>query len=112
LKIGSVLRKVGLAIAYFYTTVYIISIVLPAIYCLRTGCKGAGEGDAFMPAFFLGPWGIVATAFSLHNAIQHIRERQSWSWIFWPLAIVFGIVLVATIAFFGWVIFETATHRR
>jgi len=105
------LRKLGLAIAYFITVVYILLIVLPGIYCLQHGCRGAGEGDAFMPAFFLGPWGAVATAFSLRNAIQNIRKRHSWSWVFWPLAIVFAIVLAGTIAFFGWVIFETVTHR-
>lgn len=105
------LRKLGLAISYFVAIVYFLSVLLPAIYCLRHGCKGPGELDAFMPAFFLGPWGAVATAFSLYNAIQHIRKRQTWSWVFWPLAIVFGIVLLATIAFLGWVVYETASHR-
>jgi len=101
------LRKLGLAISYFVTIVYILSIVLPAIYCLRTGCRGPGELDAFMPAFFLGPAGAIATAFSLRNAIQHIRNRSSWSWIFWPLAIIFAMVFIATIAFFAWVILKT-----
>jgi hypothetical protein len=104
------LRKLGLGVAYFVTIVYILSIVLPAVYCLRNGCRGPGELDAFMPAFFLGPWGAVATAFSLRSAIQRIRRRQ-WSWVFWPLAIIFAIILVGTVAFFAWVAYETAFHR-
>ena len=47
------LRKLGLAISYFVAIVYILSILLPSIHCLRHGCRGAGESDAFMPAFFL-----------------------------------------------------------
>ncbi|MFZ0760594.1 MAG: hypothetical protein WAM69_11630 [Candidatus Sulfotelmatobacter sp.] len=105
------LRKLGLAISYFIATVYILLILSPAVYCLQHGCRGP-ELDGFMPAFFLGPWGAVATAFSLRNAIQNIRKRQTWSWIFWPLAIIFAIVLIGTIAFFGWVIYETAAHHR
>jgi len=106
------LRRVGLAISYFVAVLYILSILLPSIYCLQHGCKGPGELDAFMPAFFLGPVGAVTTAFSLRNSIQNIKKRQTWSWLFWPLAIIFAIVLLATIAFFAWVIFETAVHRR
>ena len=105
------LRRVGLAIAYFIASVYILSILLPALYCLRQGCKGPGELDAFMPAFLLTPIGTIATAFSLHNTIQHIRKRQSWSWVFWPLAIIFAIVLLGAIAFITWVVYETAVHR-
>lgn len=104
------LRKIGLGISYFVAIVYILSILLPSIYCLRHGCRGP-ELDGFMPAFFLGPWGAVATAFSLRNAIQQIRKRQSWSWVFWPLAIIFVVVLLGTIAFFAWVIYETVSHR-
>jgi hypothetical protein len=47
----------------------------------------------------------------LYNAIQQIRKRQSWSWVFWPLAIIFAIVLLGIIVFIGWVIYETAFHR-
>ena len=104
------LRKLGLAISYFIAIVYVLSILLPSIYCLRHGCKGP-EGDAFMPAFFLTPIGAIATAFSLYNAIQQIRKRQSWSWVFWPLAIIFAIVLLGAIALIAWVIYETAFHR-
>jgi hypothetical protein len=73
------LRKLGLAISYFIATVFILSILLPSIYCLRHGCRGPGELDAFMPAFALFPFGAIATAFSLRNAIQQIRKRQPWS---------------------------------
>jgi len=106
-----VLRRVGLAISYFIATVYILSILLPSLYCLRHGCRGPGEGDAFMPAFFLTPIGAIATAFSLHNAIQQIRKRQSWSWAFWPVAILFAIVLLGAIAFIAWLVYALAVHR-
>jgi Ni/Fe-hydrogenase subunit HybB-like protein len=104
-------RRLGLTISYFIAIVYFLSIVLPSIYCLRHGCRGPGELDAFMPAFGLTPVGAIATAFSLRNAIQQIRKRQSWSWVFWPLAIVFAIVLLGAIAFIAWVIYQTASHR-
>jgi hypothetical protein len=106
------LRKLGLTISYFIAIVYILSIVLPAIYCLQHGCKGPGELDAFMPAFALTPLGAIATAFALHNSIQQIRREHSWSWIFWPLAVIFSIVLLAVIAFIGWMVYQTATHRK
>jgi hypothetical protein len=105
------LRKLGLAISYFIAIVYVLSILLPSIYCLRHGCKGP-EGDAFMPAFFLTPYGAIATAVSLYNAIQHIRKRQSWSWIFWPPAIIFAIVLLGAIAFVAFLIYELTIHHR
>ncbi|MGA8491522.1 MAG: hypothetical protein WB711_13935 [Terriglobales bacterium] len=104
------LRKLGLAIAYFIAIVYVLLILLPSIYCLQHGCRGP-ELDGFMPAFMLTPLGTIATAFSLHNAIQHIRKRQSWYWVFWPLAIIFAIVLLGAIVFTAWVIYETAFHR-
>jgi hypothetical protein len=53
----SVLRKLGLAISYFIAIVFVLSILLPAIYCLRHGCRGPGELDAFMPAFAFTPFG-------------------------------------------------------
>jgi hypothetical protein len=65
-----------------------------------------------MPAFALIPIGGIATAFSLLNAIQHIRKRQPWSWIFWSAAIVFAIVLLGTLAFIAILIYFTAFHRR
>ena len=104
------LRKLGLAISYFIAIVYFFSILLPSIYCLRHGCRGP-EGDAFMPAFFLTPIGTIATACSLYNAIQQIRKRQSWSWVFWPLAIIFTIVLLGAIAFIALLIYHLAFHR-
>jgi len=93
------LRRLGLAISYFIAIVYILSILLPSIYCLRHGCRGPGELDAFMPASALIPFGGIATAFSLSNAIQQIRKRHSWSWAFWPAAIVFAIALLGTVAY-------------
>ncbi|HKD63211.1 MAG TPA: hypothetical protein VKB40_04185 [Candidatus Acidoferrales bacterium] len=106
------LRRLGLAISYFIATVYFLAILLPSIYCLRHGCKGPGEGDAFMPAFALIPIGGIATAFALVNAIQQIRKRHSWSWVFWVAAIVFAILLLATLSVIALVIYFTAFHRR
>jgi hypothetical protein len=105
------LGKVGVAISYFITGVYILSILLPSIYCLQHGCRGPAELDAFLPAFGLTPFGAVATAFSLRNAIQHIRKKESWSWAFWLLAIIFAIVLLGVFVFVVWLIYETASHR-
>jgi hypothetical protein len=105
------LRKLGLAISYFISFIYILSIVLPGVYCYRHGCRGPGELDAFMPAFLFAPAGAIATAFSLRNAIQRIRRRSPWWEAFWPLAIVFAIVLSGTAAFLAWVVVETAFHR-
>lgn len=105
------LRKLGLSIAYFIAIVYFASILLPSVYCWQHGCKGPGELDAFMPAFMLGPVGAIGTAFSLRNAIQNLGKRQPWSWVFWPLAIVFAIVLLATMAFLAWMVYETVVHR-
>ena len=104
------LRKLGLAISYFIAIGYVFSILLPSIYCLRHGCRGPGELDAFMPAFMLTPLGGIATAFSLYNALQHIRKRQSWSWVFWPLTIIFAIVLLGVIALIALGIYYTASH--
>ncbi|MFZ0293112.1 MAG: hypothetical protein WAL52_05865 [Candidatus Sulfotelmatobacter sp.] len=105
------LGKLGLAISYFIAIVYIFSILLPGLYCLQHGCKGPGELDAFMPAFGLTPFGAIATAFSLQNAIQQIRKRSSWSWFFWPLAIIFAIVLLGVIALIALFIYYTVRHR-
>ena len=106
------LRKIGLAISYFIAIVYFLLILLPSIYCLQRGCRGPGELDAFMPAFALIPMGGIATAFSCRNAIQQTRKRKSWSWVFWPVAIIFAIVLLGTLAFVALLIYLTAFHRR
>jgi hypothetical protein len=106
---GSILGKIAWGIAYFFAILYIVLTVWPAIYCWQHSCRGP-DLDAFMPAFFLSPWGAVACGFTLGHAIQHIRKKQSL-WLFWPLAIIFGLVLLGTIAFLGWVIFSTAFHR-
>jgi hypothetical protein len=102
--------KLGLAISYFIATLYIFLIVSPSIYCLQHGCSGP-EGDIFMPAFFLTPIGAIATAFSLYNAIQQIRKKTSWSWVFWPLAVVFGIVLLGAVAFITRLSYYLALHH-
>ncbi len=105
------LRKVGLAISYFIAFVYIFSILYASLYCYQTGCRGPGELDAFLPAFGLTPFGAIATAFSLQDAIRHIRRKQQWSWAFWPLAILFAIVLLGVIALIAFLIYYTASHR-
>jgi hypothetical protein len=106
----SVLRKLGLAISYSAAFVYILSIVLPAVYCFQRGCRGPGELDAFMPAFLLTPPGAIATAFSLNNAIQHIRKRERLA-LFWSLAIIFVVVLLGVIALVAWIVLETVFPR-
>jgi hypothetical protein len=103
--------RLGLAILYFIAIVYLFSIVWPCLYCLQHGCRGPAELDAFLPAFGLTPFGAIATAFSLRDAIQQIRKRQSWSWVFWPLAIIFAIVLLGVIALIALAIYHTAFHR-
>jgi hypothetical protein len=105
------LVKLGLGLLYFVAIVYILSILLPSVYCLRHGCRGP-EGDAFMPAFFLTPLGAIATAICLFHAIHQIRKRQSWSWVFWPLAIIFAIVLLGAITFIALLIYNLTFHRR
>ena len=105
------LRRLGLGISYFVAIVYVVLILWPGLYCYQHGCKGPGELDAFMPAFLFTPAGAIATAFALGNAIQHIRKRQSWSWVFWPLAVIFAIVLLGIITFVAWVVYQTAFHR-
>ena len=106
------LGRLGLAISYFIAIVYFLLILLPSVYCFQHGCKGPGELDAFMPAFALTPFGAISTAFSLRDAIQRIRKRQSWPWLFWPLAIIFAIVLLGVIALIGLFIYYTVVHRR
>ncbi len=105
------LRRVGLGVAYFIAIVFFLSILLPAIFCLGHGCKGP-DLDAFMPAFMLTPLGGIATAFSLRNAIQQIKARNSWAWVFWPLTIIFGIVLLGAVTLIALLIYFTAFHRR
>jgi hypothetical protein len=105
------LRGLGLTIVYFISIVYIFLIVSAALYCYQHGCKGP-DGDVFMLPFFLTPLGGIATAFCLYNAIQNIRKRDSWSWTFWPLAIIFAIVLLGVVAFIVLLIYYLASHRR
>jgi len=105
------LRRLGLGISYFVAIVYVVLILWPGLYCYQHGCKGPGELDAFMPAFLFTPAGAIATAFSLGNAIQNIRKRHSWSWVFWPLAVIFAMVLLGVITFIAWMVYQTAFHR-
>lgn len=91
------LRKLGIGISYLSATVYILSILLPLRYCYQHHwCNG--PGDAFMSAFAFTPLGAMGTALSLRNAVQQIRKGQPWSWVFWPLAVVFAIVLLGVMA--------------
>jgi len=104
------LRRIGLTISYLIAAAYILSVVLPADYCLSHGCRGPGELDAFMPAFLLTPVGAIGTAFSLHHSIRNIRAR-SHLWVFWPLAVIFAIVLIGITALIVWIVFETVMPR-
>lgn len=104
------LRRVGVTISYGIAVLYILSILMPAFYCMAHGCRGPGELDAFMPAFLLTPVGGIATALSLNNAVQNIRKRQS-TWLFWPLAVIFSVVLLGVIALIGAIVYRTAIHR-
>ena len=104
------LRKVGVAISYAITIGYIVLIVWPSLYCFSNGCKGPGELDAFMPAFLFTPLGAITTAVSLLDAMQHIRKKQS-PWLFWPLAIIFSLVLLGVVALIVLVIYHTAFRR-
>jgi hypothetical protein len=104
------LRRLSLGISYFIATVYLVSILLPSVYCVRRGCRGPAELDAFMPAFMLTPLGAIGTAFSLHNSIEHIRNK-SGSWFFWPLAVIFAIVLFGVAALITLIVYETVIRR-
>jgi hypothetical protein len=102
------LRKLGLGISYFIAIVYILSFIVPLLYCLPH-CGGQGL-DAFLPAFALTPFGAIATAFALHNAVQHIR-KDSPPAIYWPIAIIFSIVLLGIIALILVIIYMDIAHR-
>jgi len=101
--------KVVLTISYIITGVYILSIVMASVYCYTHGCKGP-DLDAFMPAFFFTPLGAITTVFCLIDAAQHIKRRQ-WTWVFWPLAIIFSIILLGVVVLVALLIYYTAFHR-
>lgn len=105
-------HRIGLAIAYLVAGLYVFLVVSPALYCFQHGCRGPGEGDAFMPAFFLTPVGGIAAAFCLYHAIHNIRKGAPLSWLFWPLAIVSATVLLGVIAFIASLIYFIAFHHR
>jgi hypothetical protein len=104
------LRRLALAVPYIIAIGYILSILLPGYYCLTHGCRGPGELDAFMPAFLFTPLGAIATAFSLHNTIQHIRKNDSL-WLYWPLAVIFSMVLLGVLVLIVWIVYHTALRR-
>jgi len=105
------LRRLGLAVSYVIAVLYILSILMPSLYCYSHGCRGPGELDAFMPAFAFTPLGAIATALSLRDAIQHIKQGQS-PWLFWPLAVIFSLILLGVIALIAAIIYLTAFHRH
>jgi hypothetical protein len=102
------LRKLGLGISYFLAIAYIISFLVP--FSLLLNClPNCGNGlDAFLPAAALTPFGAMGSAFALRNSIQNIRKRQSL-WLFWPLAIIFAIVLTAVIIAIALVVYVDVT---
>lgn len=104
------LRKLAIALSYFIALLYALSILLPVVLCLLQGCNGPGELDAFLPAFGLTPFGVVATVFSLRNAIQNIGKKHSPTWILWPFAILFVIVLACDVAFIMWIAYEAVVR--
>jgi hypothetical protein len=108
------LRKLGLGISYFFALAYIVSFVVPfslLLECVRLHglehCQGNGL-DAFLPAAALTPFGSMGSAFALRNSIQNIKKRQSL-WLFWPLAIIFAIVLAAVIGAIALVFYVDVT---
>jgi hypothetical protein len=103
-------RKLGLGISYFFAFAFIISFLVPLSFlleCVRLyglqPCQGP-DLDAFLPAAALTPFGAVGTAFSLRNSIQNIR-RHSRPWLFWPLAVIFSIVLLGVAVMIAVVVF-------
>jgi hypothetical protein len=115
------LRRIGLGLSYFLAITYLISFLVPLsflLYCIQlhslASCEGSGL-DAFLPAAALTPFGAMASAFSLRNATQNIRKR-SRLWLFWPLAVIFSMVLLGVSAMIAIVIFydihgNLALHR-
>jgi hypothetical protein len=101
------LRKVVIGICYFIAIVFILSVLWPAFYCFTHGCKGP-DLDAFMPAFFLTPLGGITTGLSLLHTVQQIRKGNS---AYWPLAVIFSIVLLGVFVFIAWMVYHTVLHR-
>lgn len=102
-------RKIGLTISYFIAGVYVFCILDPAFYCWQHGCHGP-ELDGFMPAFFLTPIGAIASVFCLYHSVQNIR-RKSRPWLFWPLALLFGLVLAGVAALIASFVIYIAKRR-
>ena len=104
------IRKFGRLLSYIISIGYVFLLAMPLLYCLQHGCNGP-EGDGFMPAFFLTPLAGITTAFSLQNSIQQIRKSGSWSWIFWPLAIIFALVLAGMVIFIAMGVYTLNRHH-
>ena len=64
-----------------------------------------------MLPFFLIPIGGPATAISLRIVIGQIREKRTWSWALWPVAVLLSITLLIVIAFVVVLIAELAFHK-
>ncbi len=91
------MQRLVLIIAYIIGGLWILSLVLPASYCLQHHCSGP-DYDGFMPAFAIAPIGGLAALIALPHAIQGTK-KQTWSWVFWLFAVVFAINL-ASVALF------------
>jgi hypothetical protein len=73
---------------------YLFLLIAPSIYCYHHyGCRGAGEGDAFMPAFFFSFIGVPALIGSLIDAIRQFKNKNPWRLLYAPIAILSGVAL-------------------
>ncbi len=90
------MQKLGVIISWLVAVLYALSLILPTGYCLIHGCRGA-QGDTFMPAFFLTPFGILATIVAFISAVRNIKDKHPLSGAYWPFAIVFASVLLGMI---------------
>lgn len=110
------LRKLALGVSYFFATAFIISFLVPfssLMDCVYSNglqhCQGP-DLDAFLLAAALTPFGTIGTAFALRNALHNIRKKQSL-WLFWPLAIIFSIVLLGVLAMIAIVVIDDIFHK-
>ncbi|HEX4077338.1 MAG TPA: hypothetical protein VHX61_00480 [Rhizomicrobium sp.] len=104
------MRKLGIAVSYIISIMYILLLLMPAFYCIQHECRGP-DLDGFMPAVLFIPVGGIATAYSLRHAVRKIRRGGSWSWLFWSLAAIFVLVLAAIALFVAIMIYMTAFHH-
>jgi hypothetical protein len=106
----NIVRKLGIAVSYIISIMYILLLLMPAFYCIQHECRGP-DLDGFMPAVLFIPVGGIATAYSLRHAVRKIRRGGSWSWLFWSLAAIFVLVLAAIALFVAIMIYMTAFHH-